>query len=138
MTTRTVCEKIGDWESWEHPDFKECEECTSTKCPIKVLINTIRVLNNRVQRLEDETVEVLRDALHQELVRYFEKRIVGILKLSGKSVRYGELISAVAPNSFWMQRHEAFENLKKTGKIVENRGWIKLAPKEKEASEHGC
>ena len=50
--TRTVCEKVGDWEPYEHPDDEECEGCSSTKCPIKILIDTAKALQRRIERLE--------------------------------------------------------------------------------------
>jgi len=83
-----------------------------------------------------ETISVLRDTLHEELVQYFQKRILGILETSGKAWRYGDLLTALGPDTFWMQRHEALEALEKAGKVTVKRGWVKLAKKIEETSEN--
>ena len=49
---RPICEKIGDWHRLDYPTYKECSDCSSNKCPIKVCINTIMFMMVRMERLE--------------------------------------------------------------------------------------
>lgn len=85
-------------------------------------------LEDRLKVIQ-ESIKVLRDAFHEQLVQFFQKRIVGILEISGKAWRYGDLMSTLGPDLFWMQKHEALMNLEESGRVIGNRGWIKLAEK---------
>ena len=73
-------------------------------------------------------IEILKDCLHQQLVNYFEEKIIKVLKL--KSWRLDDLEKAVSHYIFWKQFHVAFENLEKSGKISFKHGWIKLKESE--------
>jgi len=57
MTSKLICHKVGDYESWERVHFKECEECTASECIIRVLINHIKFLEERVKKLEEKVSE---------------------------------------------------------------------------------
>jgi len=86
-------------------------------------------LENQLSDIQ-ETLSVLRNALHEEVVCYFQERILRELETSGKAWRYGNLVSAIGPQPFWREKHEALEKFEKNGKVVINRGWIKLPQKE--------
>ena len=78
-------------------------------------------------------LSILRDCLHKQLVEFFEQRIIGVLERSGKAWRRIELWEQLYGDFFWMELHEAIQNLLEKGEITEKRGWIKL--KKKEVSE---
>ena len=87
---------------------------------------------NEVYRLKC-ALAILRDCLHKQLVEFFEQRIIEVLKLSSKACRRTELEKQFERAFFWMEIHEAIQNLLEKGEITEKRGWIKL--KKKEVSE---
>ena len=74
-------------------------------------------------------LSVLRDCLHKQLVEFFEQKIIGVLERSGKAWRLTELWKELYGEFFWMEFHEAFQNLLEKGEIIEKRGWIKLKKK---------
>ncbi|RLE49188.1 MAG: hypothetical protein DRJ18_00125 [Candidatus Methanomethylicota archaeon] len=75
-------------------------------------------------------LSVIRDCLHKQLVEFFEQRIIRVLERSGKAWRRTELWEQLYGDFFWMEYHEAIQNLLEKGEIIEKRGWIKLKKKE--------
>jgi len=78
-------------------------------------------------------LSTLIDYLHNQLVEYFKRKIIGVLESSGKAWRRYELTKELKRSVgtfFWLQIQEAVENLLEKGEIIEKRGWIKLKKKE--------
>ena len=78
-------------------------------------------------------LSILRDCLREQLAEFFEQRIIRVLENSGKSWRRNVLEEYVGGDFFFVEVHEAVQNLLEKGEIIEKKGWIKL--KKKEVSE---
>ena len=74
-------------------------------------------------------LSILRDCLREQLAEFFEQRIIRVLESSGKAWRRNVLEEYVGGDFFWIEVHEAVQNLLEKGEITEKKGWIKLRKK---------